>query len=178
MKPAYLSLGSNLGDRQWLLAEAVRRLAADPAIAIVRGSSVYETSPVGVTTQPKFLNLVVEIATRHEPLALLDACLGVEASLGRERRERWGPRTIDIDVLLFDSIDWSDDHLTLPHPRLHERSFVLEPLAELAPALEVKGVGIAELAARIGSAGIQRIATWTDLAQAAGLAPATIPRTP
>lgn len=178
MKHAYLGLGSNLGDRRWQLAEAVRRLAADPAIAIVRGSSVYETKPVGVTAQPDFLNLVVEIATGHPPPALLAACLGIEAGLGRERRERWGPRTIDIDVLAYEACVSHDDRLTLPHPRMHERGFVLVPLAEIAPDLLVGAESVARLAARVGAEGLRRAAPWSELARAAGLPAAPGPRTP
>jgi 2-amino-4-hydroxy-6-hydroxymethyldihydropteridine diphosphokinase len=168
MKTAYLGLGSNLGDRRWHLVEALRRLAADPAISIVRGSSVYESKPVGVLEQPDFLNMVVQVKTTHLPLALLAACLGIEARLGRERRERWGPRTIDLDVLIYDDLPWVGDRLVLPHPRMHERSFVLTPLAEIAPELKVNGVSVEDLAARLGTEGLRRVASWTDLASSEG----------
>lgn len=157
MKTAFLGLGSNLGDRQEHLLQALRGLAADPAIKIVRGSSVYESRPVGVTAQPDFLNMVVEIGTSHPPLSLLAACLGLEARLGRERRERWGPRVIDIDVLAYDQLRWNDDRLVLPHPRMHERSFVLTPLMEIAPELLVNDQSVRVLAARVGSEGVRRV---------------------
>jgi 2-amino-4-hydroxy-6-hydroxymethyldihydropteridine diphosphokinase len=177
MTTAFLGLGSNLGDRRKQLAEALRWLAADPAIPVVRGSSLYESKPVGVIEQPDFLNLVVQVETAHLPLALLAACLGIEARLGRERRERWGPRNIDLDVLLYDELPWCDDRLVLPHPRMHERSFVLTPLAEIAPDLKVNGVSARDLAARAGSEGLRRVAPWSELAGAAGL-PRHAARTP
>lgn len=165
MKTAFLGLGTNLGNRRWYLAEAVRALVADPAILAVRGSSVYESKPVGVTEQPDFLNMVVQVETTHLPLALLSACLGIEALLGRERLTRWGPRTIDIDVLTYEQLPWGDDALTLPHPRLHERSFVLVPLAEIAPGLNVNGVSVQSLAARIGAEDLRRVASWEELTE-------------
>lgn len=177
MKTAFLGLGANLGDRQGHLANALRGLAADPAISVVAGSSVYESKPVGVLDQPDFLNLVVQVETTHPPLTLLSACLGVEARLGRKRRERWGPRIIDLDVLTYDQLLWSDDRLVLPHPRMHERSFVLTPLAEIAPDLDVNGVSARVLAARVGAGGLRRIAPWSELAATAGIPPPTA-RTP
>ncbi len=178
MTKAYLGLGSNLGDRRQFLAGALRALAADPARVIVRGSSVYESKPFGVTDQPDFLNLVAEIETTHTPPALLAACLGIEAGLGRERRERWGPRVIDLDVLLFGNLAWNGPDLVLPHPGLSERNFVLTPLAEIAPDLEVNGQRVRDLAARAGTAGLNRVGPWADLAAVAGLTrerPATNP---
>ena len=171
MKTAFLGLGSNLGDRRGHLAEALRCLAADPAISIVGGSSVYESKPVGVIEQPDFLNMVVQVETTHPPLSLLSSCLGVEARLGRERRERWGPRNIDIDVLIYDQLLWCDDRLVLPHPRMRERSFVLTPLAEIAPDVNVNGVGALVLAARVGTEGLRRVASWGELAETGGIPP-------
>lgn len=171
MKTAFLGLGSNLGDRRGHLLEAWRGLAADPAITVVRGSSVYESKPVGVTEQPDFLNMVVEIGTMHPPLSLLAACLALEARLGRERRERWGPRVIDLDVLCYDQLRWDDDRLVLPHPRMHERSFVLTPLMEIAPELLVNGVSVRVLAARVGTEGVSRAIPADEFAAAAGFPP-------
>lgn len=168
MKTAFLGLGSNIGDRQEYLLQALRGLAADPAITVVRCSSVYESKPVGVTEQPDFLNMVVEIGTMHPPLPLLAACLALEARLGRERRERWGPRVIDIDVLAYDQLHWNDDRLVLPHPRMHERSFVLTPLMEIAPELLVNGVSVRVLAARVGTEGVSRAIPADEFAAAAG----------
>lgn len=132
---AYLSLGSNLGNRDRNLAEAVRRLGTTPGVEVRRVSSVYETAPVGGPPQGDFLNLVVELATTLSPRELLAACQAIEADLGRERTVRWGPRTIDLDVLIYEGVTSADPELTLPHPRMLERQFVLRPLAEIAPDL-------------------------------------------
>lgn len=175
MKTAFLGLGTNLGDRQGHLANALRGLAADPAISIVVGSAVYGSKPVGMIEQPDFLNMVVQIETGHPPLALLSACLGIETRLGRKRRERWGPRIIDVDVLTYDQLLWHDDRLILPHPRMQERSFVLTPLAEIAPDLKVNDVSARDLAARVGTEGLGLVATWGELAEAAGLPPRPAP---
>lgn len=127
-----LGLGSNLGDREQYIATAVRLLAACPALTVCRTSALYETEPVGVKEQPAFLNAVISIKTTLEPEALLEQCLAVEAQLGRIRQERWGPRTIDIDLLLYENRICNSPRLSLPHPRLAERKFVLIPLAEVA----------------------------------------------
>jgi 2-amino-4-hydroxy-6-hydroxymethyldihydropteridine diphosphokinase len=164
VKTAYLGLGSNLGDRLGTLRAALERLRADPAIRLAGISSVYETAPVGVVTQPHFLNLVVELATTRLPRALLATTASIETALGRERRERWGPRTLDIDVLWYDGVRSDDPVLTLPHPRMHERSFVLTPLAELAPDLELGGERIAVLAARLDQSGLVRRGAWAEAA--------------
>ena len=160
MNIAFLGLGSNLGDRRAQLAAALRELAAHPAVSIVHGSSVYESKPVGVTGQPDFLNLVVQIETTLEPLDLLAVCLRTEMLLGRERRERWGPRTIDIDVLSYGEVALNDEHLTLPHPRMHERSFVVVPLAEISPDFEIDGMKARDLAVRVGSEGLRPFLAW------------------
>jgi BirA family biotin operon repressor/biotin-[acetyl-CoA-carboxylase] ligase len=136
--PVYLALGSNLGDREALLARA-RRLLDGPDLRIVAASAVYETAPWGVTDQPPFLNQVLQGATALPPLRLLGRCRDVEAQLGRVRTRRFGPRSIDVDILLYDEIELSTPELTLPHPRLCDRAFVLVPLADLAPALRVPG---------------------------------------
>lgn len=128
----YLALGSNLGDRLATLQRAVELLNARSGIDVVRSSRVYETEPVG-PPQPAYLNAVVEVLTELEPRALLKECLAVEDELGRVRAERWGPRTIDVDVLTYDERSIDDPDLTVPHPRMHERAFVLVPLGELDP---------------------------------------------
>ncbi|HTB81916.1 MAG TPA: 2-amino-4-hydroxy-6-hydroxymethyldihydropteridine diphosphokinase [Opitutaceae bacterium] len=157
MNTAYLGLGSNLGDRRQHLAGAVRRLHGAPGIQVMAVSAIYESSPVGVAAQPDFLNLVVQVATLHPPHEFLGQCLRIEAGLGRERRERWGPRTIDIDVLLYGDVGLADENLTVPHPRMAERSFVLTPLAEIAPGLRLAGETVGVLATRLGSAGLRRL---------------------
>jgi 2-amino-4-hydroxy-6-hydroxymethyldihydropteridine diphosphokinase len=128
---AYVGLGSNLGDRLGNLREAVRLLARRPGVEVRRSSRVYETDPVGGPEQPRYLNAVVEVFTRLGPRELLEACLGVERSMGRARTERWGPRLIDLDVLTYDREEVDEPDLTIPHPRMHERWFVLAPLLEL-----------------------------------------------
>lgn len=150
---AYLGLGTNLGDREANLRRALALLAATPGVDVRRVSAVYETEPVGHKEQPWFLNQVVELETRLAPRALLDSALAIEAALGRARRERWGPRTMDIDILLYDDLTLEAPGLTVPHPRLTERAFVLVPLAELVPGLALPGGTAAELAARASAAG-------------------------
>jgi len=127
---AFLGFGSNLGDRHDLLAAAVDDLPGKYAV-----SGLYETAPVGGPVQGSYLNLVVEIHTYLSPHDLLDACQDLEQSAGRVRMERWGPRTLDVDVLLYGQLELEDPDLTIPHPRMYERAFVLYPLAELAPEL-------------------------------------------
>jgi 2-amino-4-hydroxy-6-hydroxymethyldihydropteridine diphosphokinase len=127
---AYLALGSNLGERLENLQHAVELLAAAPGVAVVRSSRVYETAPLG-PPQPEYLNAVIEVETTLSPRGVLEACLAVEERMGRVRGERWGPRVIDVDVLTYDRREIHEDGLDVPHPRMHERSFVLAPLAEL-----------------------------------------------
>ncbi|MGB0013985.1 MAG: 2-amino-4-hydroxy-6-hydroxymethyldihydropteridine diphosphokinase [Candidatus Sulfotelmatobacter sp.] len=128
---AYLSLGSNLGDRKGNLREAERRLGAIGRIAAV--SSFYETEPVEFTEQPWFLNCAVALETERTPQNLMTAILGIEKDMGRQRVQKKGPRVIDIDILLFGNAVLDSAEVTIPHPAMHERRFVLEPLAEIAP---------------------------------------------
>jgi 2-amino-4-hydroxy-6-hydroxymethyldihydropteridine diphosphokinase len=136
---AYLGLGANLGDRAANLQAAVDRLRATQGIAVTALSPVHETAPVGVTGQPNFYNIVVEIETALAARALLDAVLAIERAMGRERTVRWGPRNIDIDILLYGGETVREEGLDIPHPRMTERAFVLVPLAEIAPDAEVPG---------------------------------------
>ncbi|MDR7865440.1 MAG: 2-amino-4-hydroxy-6-hydroxymethyldihydropteridine diphosphokinase [Sporomusaceae bacterium] len=153
-----LGLGSNLGDREGNIAAAVARLAAWPGVTVERVSSLYETAPVGYTDQPDFLNAVISVRTTLTPQELLTACLAVERELGRERKIRWGPRTVDIDVLFYDDVVLATEVLTLPHPRFHERCFVLAPLAEIAGDAPVyAGKTAAELAAACCGDGAVRL---------------------
>lgn len=131
MRTAYLALGSNEGDRMATLQRAVDRLDATSGIAIQRSSRIYETDPVGGPPQPQYLNAVVEARTSLDARELLDACHRVEQSLGRERVVRWGPRTIDIDILTYGRERIDEPDLMIPHPRMHQRGFVLAPLLEL-----------------------------------------------
>jgi 2-amino-4-hydroxy-6-hydroxymethyldihydropteridine diphosphokinase len=136
MTRAYVGVGANLGDR-----EATIRAAIDALPGIVGVSELRETDPVGVVDQPLFLNGAVALDTELTPRELLDALLAVERDLGRERRERWGPRTIDLDLLLYGDETIDEPGLTVPHPRLHERRFALEPLLDLDPEVAIPGRG-------------------------------------
>jgi 2-amino-4-hydroxy-6-hydroxymethyldihydropteridine diphosphokinase len=139
---AYIGLGSNLGDREESLRRAVELLGDEPEIEIVAVSSVRETDPVDFVDQPRFLNAAAEVETRLRARALLERLLAVEQALGRRRDgPRFGPRTIDLDLLLYGNEVVDEPGLTVPHPRLAERRFVLEPLHELAPGLVVPGRG-------------------------------------
>ncbi len=157
---AYLGLGSNVGDRAVNLAAAVRLLRRVPGLRVARLSSLYETEPVGPVAQPWFLNQVVEVECWLTPQELLAAALEVERTLGRVRRERWGPRVIDVDVLLCGDRRVEGPDLTVPHPALRERAFVLVPLAELAPDLVVGEATVAELARREAAAG-KAVRLWS-----------------
>jgi 2-amino-4-hydroxy-6-hydroxymethyldihydropteridine diphosphokinase len=147
----YLGLGSNLGDRRRNLEAAVTVLDQPPALRVRRVSSFSITAPYGVQDQPDFLNGVAEVETELDPPGLLAVVKRIEHELGRVTSFRWGPRLIDIDILLYDHIRWQTPELTIPHPGILERSFVMEPLAELAPerlaelqhnaSLPVRGTG-------------------------------------
>jgi 2-amino-4-hydroxy-6-hydroxymethyldihydropteridine diphosphokinase len=142
---AYVGLGANLGDRERTLREAVEALAAAEGVEVVAVSTVRETEPVGVGEQPLFLNGAVELGTTLTARELLELLLAVEQRFGRVRAPgEHGPRTLDLDLLLYGDEVIEEPGLTVPHPRLHERRFVLEPLAELAPGLVVPGRGEVE----------------------------------
>jgi 2-amino-4-hydroxy-6-hydroxymethyldihydropteridine diphosphokinase len=139
---AYVGLGANLGDREATIREAVGSLEATPGIRVTGISTLRETEPWGPVEQPPFLNGAVALDTDLEPRVLLGVLLDVERRLGRVRTgRRYGPRTIDLDLLVVDGVTSTEPGLTLPHPCLHERRFALEPLAELAPDLHVAGLG-------------------------------------
>ncbi|MCP3029671.1 2-amino-4-hydroxy-6-hydroxymethyldihydropteridine diphosphokinase [Halobacillus sp. A5] len=133
MNRAYIALGSNLQEREQFLMEAVELLKTHSEIDFIRSSNIYETAPVGYTDQNDFLNAVIEVETRLNPLSLLDYCQKIEADLGRKRVVKWGPRTIDLDILLYNQENMKDERLTIPHPHMHERAFVMVPLADLNP---------------------------------------------
>ena len=145
MTRAYVGLGANLGDRERTMRAAVHALAGEAGIEVVAVSTLRETEPVGVGDQPRFLNGVAELETSLAPRELLDQLLAVEQRFGRVRtRGEHGPRTLDLDLLLYGDEVMDEPGLAVPHPRLHERRFVLEPLAELAPGLVVPGRGDVE----------------------------------
>jgi len=130
---AYLGLGSNVGDREEYIEQAIFLLSKTPGIKVIKKSTNYETEAEGVGDQQPFLNAAIEIQTMHDPYKLLSLVHETENALGREREVEWGPRTIDLDILLYDDAIISDDKLQVPHPLLHERLFVLKPLSEIAP---------------------------------------------
>jgi 2-amino-4-hydroxy-6-hydroxymethyldihydropteridine diphosphokinase len=139
---AYVGLGANLGDRAATLTRALQLLAERPGIEVVGISSFRETDPVGLLDQPRFLNAAAAIETSLRPDDLLAALLDVERELGRTREgPRYGPRTVDLDLLVMDGVTSDEPGLTLPHPRLHERAFALEPLVEIDPSILVPGRG-------------------------------------
>jgi 2-amino-4-hydroxy-6-hydroxymethyldihydropteridine diphosphokinase len=144
---AYVGFGSNLGDREQAILDAAA------ALGVRRLSAIRETEPWGVEDQPPFLNAVGELDTQESPRELLERLLEVERAHGRVRLERWGPRTLDLDLLVHGEVELDEPGLTVPHPLLAERAFVLEPLAELAPDLDVPGMGrVRDLLARLQSA--------------------------
>jgi len=160
---AYIALGSNLGDREAYLWEALRRLDARNGITIDRVSAVYETEPVGYTDQPLFLNMAAALTTERQPLDLLREMLEVEKELGRVRNVRYGPRTIDLDLLMMEGIRLETEELTLPHPRMMERAFVLVPLLDVLDEHDPGRREIESAARAVLAKGKDGIAKWTTI---------------
>ncbi|MET4569968.1 2-amino-4-hydroxy-6-hydroxymethyldihydropteridine diphosphokinase [Rhodanobacter soli] len=159
MTLAYVALGSNLGDPRQQLLDAMAALANLPDTRLLQRSRLYRTPPWGMLEQPPFINAAVELDTALSPHALLDAMLAIEQRAGRVRAERNGPRTLDLDLLHVDGVQLDDPQLTLPHPRMAERAFVLLPLHDIAPTLRLPGQAtVAELLARLDLAGCERVA--------------------
>ena len=142
---AYLSLGSNIGNRLEYITRAVHRLNDNPNINVVKSSSVYETAAWGFENQADFYNIILVIKTDLEPLELLLACQKIEADLDRTRETHWGPRTIDIDIILYEGVKMDADTLTIPHKYTLERAFVTVPLLEIAPDIKVDNVKVADI---------------------------------
>jgi 2-amino-4-hydroxy-6-hydroxymethyldihydropteridine diphosphokinase len=159
MADALLGFGGNVGDVRATLEKAVALFADGGQVILRARSSDYATPPWGVTDQPPFVNLAIAVETTLSPRALLDRALDVERALGRDRtREtRWGPRTIDIDLIAYDDLAIDEHDLILPHPRLFERAFVLAPLAEIVPDRAIAGRKIKDALAAIDVAGIERL---------------------
>jgi 2-amino-4-hydroxy-6-hydroxymethyldihydropteridine diphosphokinase len=156
---AYVALGSNLCDPRRQLLDAMDALSNLPDTRLLQRSRLYRTPPWGVLEQPPFINAAVELDTALSPHALLDAMLAIEQRAGRVRAERNGPRTLDLDLLHVDGVQLDDPQLTLPHPRMAERAFVLLPLHDIAPTLRLPGQAtVAELLARLDLAGCERVA--------------------
>ena len=160
---AFLGLGGNLGDPARLMGLALRRIDADAHASVGAVSALYRTPPWGKVDQPDFLNAAAEVHTSLPPRDLLDLCLATERDLKRVRGERWGPRLIDIDVLVYGETSMREEGFELPHPRMLERAFVLKPLADIAPDLEIAGTTVAERLASLSATGIERLhgqGTW------------------
>ncbi|RWZ51279.1 2-amino-4-hydroxy-6-hydroxymethyldihydropteridine diphosphokinase [Halobacillus fulvus] len=165
MKRAFIALGSNLDTREQFLSEAIGHLERHPEIQIVQKSSVYETAPVGYTDQSDFLNMVALIRTSLSPAALLDYCQSIEADLGRKRVVKWGPRTIDLDILLYDDESVEEEHLTIPHPHMHERAFVMVPLADVDPDVIIPRLerSAKDVIAELPEEDVQSMRVWGEI---------------
>ena len=159
MAEAFLALGGNLGDVRSTFDRAVARLCDGSAVRLRARSSDYRTPPWGETHQPAFINAAIAVETTLSPHELLSRALHCERALGRDRtrERRWGPRTVDIDILAYDDVELRDAELTLPHPYLFERAFVLVPLAEIAPDRLIAGARVRDALARIDSSGIEKL---------------------
>jgi 2-amino-4-hydroxy-6-hydroxymethyldihydropteridine diphosphokinase len=156
---AWIAFGSNLGDSRALVARAIAMLTDTPEVRLLARSSDYRTAPWGKTDQPAFINACIVVQTTLSPHALLGRAHAVERALGRDRaREtRWGPRTADIDLIAYEGVTLAAPDLTLPHPRLFERAFVLQPLAEIAGDLVIAGRSVGDAAAQIDAAGVEKL---------------------
>jgi 2-amino-4-hydroxy-6-hydroxymethyldihydropteridine diphosphokinase len=153
-----IALGSNLGQRLENLQGGLDALFDAPGLALVAVSPVYQTAPVGGPQQPDYLNAVLIATTTLPAHAVLERCQGVEAVFGRVRDEAWGPRTLDLDIIVYGDVVSDDPELTLPHPRAHERAFVLAPWHAIDPDAEIPSWGqVSDLLAKVGSADIQRL---------------------
>ena len=160
MPEALLALGGNVGDVRTTLDRAVAALCDGSEVRLMVRSSDYRTPPWGVTEQPAFINCAIVAATELPPPALLARAQSVERAFGRDRAQerRWGPRTLDIDLIAYDDIALDTPELKLPHPRLFERAFVLVPLAEIAPARRIAGVRVSDALAKLDQTGIEKLA--------------------
>lgn len=154
---AFLGLGGNIGDPERSMARALRALDVATGTRVAAVSRLFRTPPWGKTDQPDFLNAAAELHTVLEPRSLLELCLGIERSLKRVRHERWGPRIIDLDILLYGHREIAEEGLTIPHPRMLERAFVLVPLADIAPDLVVGGETVAEHLAAIDTTDVEAL---------------------
>jgi len=159
MAEALLALGGNLGDVRETLARAIALLCEGGDVRLLARSSDYATPPWGVEDQPPFVNLCIAVDTTLTPHALLARAQAVERAFGRDRasERRWGPRTLDIDILAYDDLMLNEPDLMLPHPRLGERAFVLVPLAEIAPERVIAGVRVRDALSRLDPAGIKKL---------------------
>ncbi|MCA0972691.1 2-amino-4-hydroxy-6-hydroxymethyldihydropteridine diphosphokinase [Halobacillus litoralis] len=162
---AYIALGSNLSEREEYLSQAIQILDRHESIRLIGRSTVYETEPVGYTDQNDFLNMVLKVSTSLSPVALLDVCQSIEEELGRKRVVKWGPRTIDLDILLYNQENMEAEHLTIPHPHMQERAFVMVPLANLSPDVEIPTLGktAGEVASELPKEDVESLKVWGTL---------------
>ena len=158
MSKAYLGIGTNIGDKRANIDKSLELLNDHPQLEVTNVSSYYETEPVGFTEQDWFQNIVAEVETDLEPYDLLALCNQVEKDLGRERIIRWGPRIIDVDILTYGDYTSDAEKLTVPHPRMHERAFVMVPLYEINPELVISGQDIKEILDSLEGEEIRRMA--------------------
>lgn len=165
MTTAYISFGSNMGDKVESLRQAVELLNEHPSIEVTKVSSIYDTDPVGYEDQDVFMNIVVEVETTLLAEYLLTACQDIEQQLKRVRIIRWGPRTMDLDIILYGQQIIETERLIVPHPRMHERAFVLVPLAEIAPNViqPNANASITELLAKVGAEGVRLFSKMTTV---------------
>jgi 2-amino-4-hydroxy-6-hydroxymethyldihydropteridine diphosphokinase len=159
MAEALIALGGNVGDARATLDRAVAALCDGKSVRLLARSADYRTPPWGVEDQPPFINACLAVSTALTPRELLARAQEVERAFGRDRasERRWGPRTLDIDLLAYDDVRLDEPDLVLPHPQLFERAFVLVPLAEIAPDRRIAGVGVADALARVDATGIERL---------------------
>ena len=159
MVEAFIALGGNLGDVRATFAQAIAMLCDGVEVRLLARSSDYRTPPWGVTAQPAFINAVIAVATSLSPRELLSRLQACERALGRDRgrEQHWGPRPIDLDLLAYDEVTLREPDLTLPHPRLFERAFVLVPLAELGPDRLITGIRVRDALARVDASGIEKL---------------------
>ncbi|WP_407690679.1 2-amino-4-hydroxy-6-hydroxymethyldihydropteridine diphosphokinase [Salinibacillus xinjiangensis] len=162
MRPAYIALGSNIEPRYDWLQSAIQHLNKHSDISVESQSEIYETEPVGYTDQGNFLNMVVKIETSLAPFELLSYCQNIETLLGRKREIRFGPRTVDLDILLYNQENMYGEQLTIPHPRMEKRAFVLIPLADLNDQLVIRGKTVKELLSQLPQQDYKGVAKWID----------------
>ena len=159
MAEALLALGGNVGDVRETLDRAIAKFCDGTDVTLLARSSDYRTPPWGVTEQPPFINLCIAVATRLSPGVLLARAHTIESAFGRDRanERRWGPRPLDIDILTYDDLRLDEADLTLPHPRLLKRAFVLVPLAEIVPERKIAGIKVCDALARLDTSGIEKL---------------------
>lgn len=163
IQEAYIALGSNIGDRAGLLQQAIEMIHAHEGIQVLKVSHMYETDPVGYVDQPAFLNMVISVATCLSPILLLRSLLKLELQLGRIRKQRWGPRTIDLDLLLYDNVIMDQEELMLPHPRMMDRLFVLVPLHDVIADSHLLQEQVASLSQAALQSGKEGITLWKTI---------------